>query len=241
MRRIILTLASFCLITVGHSAFAGLTDEVSKDQRELERTMGAIVRNKHFDKRGKFELAFTGGVMPYDSLIAHYMLGGRATWHLSDHFGWEIVDLQFVTPSLTSFTTGLVSSKGIDDLQTSELKMIATTNLLISPFYGKIRFIGRMVLFYDIYIVAGLGLTEVNTLKVSAASQNATPTESRVRNNWDPTLNFGFGFKVFYTDLFGFIIDFRDYVIFTELYGEKRLHSNFSVFFGINFFLPTFG
>jgi hypothetical protein len=55
--------------------------------------------------------------MPYDSLVNHYMLGGRAAWHFSDHYGWEIIDTSVVFPTITGYSRDTVSKQNISNLQ----------------------------------------------------------------------------------------------------------------------------
>lgn len=209
-------------------------------QGEYEREIGAIVRNKYFYKTGRIELGLTGGIMPYDSLVEHYIFGGRASWHLHDHFGWEIIDAQIAIPKTTSFATGLVSARGLSNLQTSRLKQSYTTNILLSPFYGKIRFFGSQVLYFDIYFVLGGGLANTETMKYSTTATDGAVTESQIRSGMEMALDWGGGFKIFMNDYLGILIDIRDYMVNTEVYGKKAFKSNFSVFGGICLNMPGF-
>lgn len=209
-------------------------------QGEFEREIDAVVRNKYFYKKGHIELGLTAGIMPYDSLVAHYMGGGRASWHLHDHIGWEIIDAQLAFPSTQSFATNLVTERGISNLQTSRLKQIYTTNLLLSPFYGKIRFFGSQVLYFDIYIILGGGVANTETVKFSAASTGAAVSETVSRSGMEMAVDWGGGFKIFMSDYVGLLIDLRDYMVMAEVYGKKSMKSNFSVFGGLCFNLPGF-
>lgn len=213
----------------------------SSSQREYEKSINAVVQNKLFYKSGRIEAMGTAGVMPYDSLTAHYMLGGRLNWHLSDHYGWEILDAQLAFPSVTGFTRNLVSSKNISNLQTPKIKMLAGSGFLLSPVYGKIRFFGRQVLYLDIYLVFGIGAANTEILQVSSTGQDQPPAENILKTNWDPMFDFGLGVKIFLNRAMGLVIDLRDYVISSQTYGRASLKSNFSVFGGLTFFIPTFG
>lgn len=213
---------------------------IGGDQKDYEREINSVVRRKLFYKSGRFELTPRAGVMPYDSVVNHVMFGGSAVWHLSDHFGWEIADFQIVQPSITSFTTDLVSSKGISNLQATKLNLLASTNLVISPVYGKVRLFGSTIVHFDIYFTLGLGVarTKIATVTAAGAGQAATSTDST--STMDPMLNMGFGFKFFVNSALGIVLDVRDYVTYSTLYGGKRLKSNFGVFGGLSFYLPTF-
>lgn len=224
----------FCALFLTPNAIA-----ISESQSDYERSIEAVVRHKEFYKPGHFEISAIAGAMPYDSVISHYMLGGRMTWHMADHFGWEIVDLQVSFPAVSDFTRGFVSSYGISNLQTTKLNIMGTTNFLVSPIYGKIRLFGASVLYFDLYAVAGLGMAKTQTIKYSAAGSSGMG-ETSMRSGFDPAFDLGIGFKFFINRGMAFIFDMRDYVVYTQLYGKNQLRSNFSVSAGLSFFLPLF-
>ncbi|MBI4405513.1 MAG: outer membrane beta-barrel domain-containing protein [Deltaproteobacteria bacterium] len=229
----------FCLVFVAFvPCFA---NDIPPDQDEYERSIDAVLRHKHFYKKGHLEFTPVVGVMPYDSLINHYMLGGRAAWHFTDHFSWEILDAQITFPSTTSYFTGLVKDKGLSDVQTPQLKMLLGTNFLVSPFYGKVRIVGRSVLHFDIYLLAGLGMAKAEQLRLSASGVGGDVSESILRSNFDPMATVGFGIKLFLNNVLGLVVDMRDYIVYTPIYGNKQIKSNFSVFGGLSIFLPSFG
>lgn len=209
-------------------------------QGEYERGVEAVVRNKFFYKAGRIEVTGAAGVMPYDSLVNHYMVGGKLTWHLADHYGWEILDANMAFPSVTSFTSGLAQERGLSNLQATKLKQMFTTNFLLSPLYGKIRFFGSQILFFDIYFVVGGGLANTETFRLSTTGPSIAATESSVRTGMEPVFDFGIGFKIFMNQMMGIVVDLRDYVVYSEVYGKKAPKSNFSVFAGMTFFLPNF-
>ena len=238
--RLLSTLFIFILGFSFHSFAVEKHENNFDKQGEYEREVQAIVRNKFFYKAGRVEVAGTAGVMPYDSLVNHYMFGGKLAWHLTDHYGWEVIDAQMAFPTVTGFTTGLVQERGLSNLQATKLKQIFTTNFLLSPLYGKIRFFGSQILFFDIYFVLGGGLANTETFRLGTTATGTPGTEFTIRTGMEPTMDFGMGFKIFLNQVMGVVIDLRDYVVYSEVYGKKAPKSNFSVFGGVTFFLPTF-
>lgn len=228
----VLTLAAFS------GVFAASNPSPKAQQNEFEREIDAVVRNKYFYKKGRIELGLTGGLMPYDTLVKHYMLGGKAAWHLTDYIGWEIIDAQFAFPATESFTKDLVVARGLSNLQTSRLKQMFTTNILFSPFYGKIRFFGSQVLYFDIYLVAGGGLANTETLRYANAAGSAS--ETLIRSGMEPAVDWGVGVKIFMSNYLGLVVDLRDYMVMGEVYGKKSFKSNFSVLAGLCFNLPSY-
>jgi outer membrane beta-barrel protein len=231
---------SFLLIGLTSQGWA-LTSTLNPSQDEYEKSIEAVVRHKDYYKAGRLEVEITAGVMPYDSLINHYMAGGRLIWHITDHLGWEIADIQGAFSSVTSFTTNLVSSYGLSNLQTQRMHLLTSSNFLVSPIYGKFHLIGRSVVHFDAYLAAGFGVANDDTLMLSAPSSGGAVTQTNVRTGFDPLFDVAVGFKFFLNDTAGLVFDMRDYVVYSQLYSGQTLKSNYSVFLGLCFFLPTFG
>lgn len=114
----------------------------TETQNNVERSINAVVRNKYFYKTNKIELSGTAGAMPLDSVVNHLLVGGRATWHFSDHFGWEIAHIQVASPSITGNIKDIVTANSLSNVQFSQINLLATSTILLSPIYGKIRFLG---------------------------------------------------------------------------------------------------
>lgn len=234
-------LAALLLSTLVSLPAPAATEEGRAEQADYEREIGAVVRNKIYYKPGAVEFGFMGGTMPYDSVINTYTLGGRAVWHVSDHFGWEIVDVQYAFPSLGAFTSNLLKVySNINNLQNSQLNLWVGTGVLMSPFYSKIRMFGRWVIYFDIYVSVGLGFAKTETYRFGHTSPSTDPSSTLVRSAWDPGFSIGAGFKVYLTNGIGLLLELRDYIVYTEEYASRRLRSNYSVFAGLTFFLPSF-
>ncbi len=218
--------------------------EVGSPQNRYEKENKTVVRNKRYYKSGKLELGLSAGLLPYDSLYNVYMLGGRVTWHISDHFGWEILDYQKPFASVTSFTTNQVSEpppgKAIVALDAVKLKNSFGTALLVSPFYGKIRFFGAQVIYLDVYTVVGAGMFNTETVRFSNNGGTGF-NETITSDSWDLSINYGVGFKIFLNDAFTLFFDLRNYMVNSQKYGTKAFRSNFNVSGGVSFVLPNFG
>jgi len=210
--------------------------EVGSSQNNYERTIQAVVRDKRFYKAGNIELGIDGGLTPYDSTYNNYFAGGRLTWHISDHYGWEIVDYQHPFSTVAPFTTNLVTNAQIVDLQAVKLKNIVGTAFKVSPFYGKIRFFGSQVIFLDIYAVLGFGAVNSETHKF-----NFTTGDSIVTQGWNPSLNYGLGFSFYLSNNFTLQFDLRNYMAYTPTFGKSRFYSHFVFTGGFSMFLPGFG
>lgn len=212
--------------------------EIGSSQNLDEKTSRAVVRNKRYYKAGKIELGVSAGLMPYDSAVESYTAGARLTWHISDHYGWEIIDFQKSFSSVTSFITGsgLIGSVAqIQKLDVLKPNMMIGSNFVMSPLYGKIRFFG--VLYLDMYVVAGLGFVDTQTIRYSFTNQAG----SVVNTGMDFAINYGVGFKFFMTNAFTGFIDLRNYMSNSMTYDARKFSSFFTVSGGISLVLPNFG
>ncbi len=211
-----------------------------EEQREYEKSINAVVRAKHYYKPGKFEAGIGVGTMPYDSIISHYLFGGRFTWHITDHFGWEVLDAAIASGSVSGFTTDLVTTKGISNLQTIQIKTLLGSNFVASPFHGKVRLFGSSVVHFDAFAIAGLGFANTDVLKFSSPGENQASTQTIQKTGWDLMLSFGIGFKFFVGDSFAILFDARDYLIRSETYGSQNFKSNYAAILSASMFFPSF-
>lgn len=239
MRKILL----LCVIICVSFCFS----EIPKVQEEFEKSIQAVVRNKIYYKAGHIELNAVAGMMPYESLVNDFMFGGRAIWHLSDHYSWEVVDGLWSLSSVNTYAKDTVVANDLKPtgafpnggLSVNKLKLSFCTNFLISPFYGKVKFFGSQSLFFDIYFLIGAGISQMENVQVF--NNGGTAGETSLSTTWDITVPVGLGFKVFLNPGIGLVIDLRNYFSYSNLYNQKYIKGSFSAFIGLSFFIPSLG
>lgn len=244
MKNLITRAALLLLPLVCGTAFAIVSD-VGGGQGDYEREVGAVVRNKRYYKAGKLEINADVGLFPYESVSSNYQFGGRLIWHFSDHLAWQIVDAQYVASSVDMGYIGSLSNAAgagaLSNVQTVLPKLFISTNLMLSPTYGKIRFFGSSVLYFDIYGSIGLGAAKTDTHKFTTiGTSSTTVTDTVVNSGMGLMGNFAVGFRIFAGHSLGFNIDLRDYLASTKVYDSTSLKNFFVVTFGVSFFLPGF-
>lgn len=126
------------------------------DESEL-----GVVQNRLYTKAGKVEVGFFGGLVSTDPFLDVQTIGASAGWHLSEYFalhalGWK----SYASPSSA--------------LRVFEAERKATTNtnmpksflgleLAGSFLYGKLSLFGKKIIYYDLYVNGGAGLTETES------------------------------------------------------------------------------
>lgn len=241
----LIALAALLLPLICQNAHANVTD-VTGGQGDYEREVGAVVRNKRYYKAGKIELGIDAGVLPYESVSSNYQFGGRLTWHISDHLAWQILDAQVVASTVDSSyiggLSGAAGAGGLADVETVLPKMFIGTNLLVSPTYGKIRFFGSSVVYFDVYGLIGLGAAKTETHKFSTVGTSGTSVNDSIVNSGMGAMgDLALGFRIFMGSGFGLNIDMRDYLAWATTYGSSSAKNFFVVTFGLSYFIPSFG
>lgn len=218
-------LALALIFSVCLPAFA-VIPTVSEQQAEYERENKAVVRNKRFYKRGRFEFAGGAGMNPFDLVLSNQMFYGRVTWHISDRWSWEIANAFFGSPRETQYATDLVRVNGISNLQFTGIKLGVTSNLVWTPIYSKIRLWGATVLYFDGFGVIGGGLAQTQLFTFSSPGLNQPGVLSIGNAQMEPCVNLGLGFRFYFNRHFAFIFDFRNYLLYSTVYNQRTLRSN---------------
>lgn len=200
---------------------------VNQAQAESEREMKSVVRNKRFYKKGHFEIAAGAGLNPFDLVLANQMFYARATWHISDSWGWEIANAFFGSPKERQYATDLVTANGISNLQFSGIQYGVTTGVVWTPIYSKIRLWGSTVLYFDGFGVFGAGMASTQLFTYSSPGLNQAGTLTIGQARMEPCVNIGIGFRFYFTRRFAVILDLRNYLLYSETYGQRSLRSNY--------------
>ncbi|OFZ00195.1 MAG: hypothetical protein A2070_12815 [Bdellovibrionales bacterium GWC1_52_8] len=122
-----------------------------------------VVQNRAYSKARKFELGFLGGITSSDPFLNVTQTGGSLGFHFSEYFALHLFGWK-------SFT------RNSSALNTFEEKMGATTNYnaprwywgaegSASLIYGKLSFVGKAIMYYDMHVLAGAGTTATESGK----------------------------------------------------------------------------
>lgn len=123
-----------------------------------------VVQNRLYTKENKFEIGAFGGFLTTDPFLSVKTAGGSLGYHLSEYFsitavGWK----DFVSDSTASATliqkTGSVAA-------VNRPKNFLGGELGVSALYGKLSVFGRAIVYYDIRLSLGGGITDSETGKL---------------------------------------------------------------------------
>ncbi len=243
--------AALCLLLGVYSSqsFAAEAEKALTPKNEYEREISAVVRNKTYFRAGSFEIGVNGGLLPYESVVKTYMVGGRASYHFTDSIGWEIGDFQYHFPSVGSFLINTLQSEAADHigdgsnygLDNAHPLMVGSSNLIITPFYGKIRLAGSWVVTFDFYAVAGVAFGQTRTVNYKSTGATTMPSETITLTKWNPGFNLGVGFRFYFNRSLALTFDLRNATVRARTYNKDHFRSFFSTTVGLTLFLPATG
>ena len=221
--------AGFWLVLWG-LAVAPLASEASEKTDWGEGGKVYAVQKKGYPLKN--ELYAAVGVLPMDAFYKGVTFGAGYTYHFSHHFAWEV--FQFLASSNidTGLKEDLQNVFSIEPSSFREVKMLANSNVVFVPLYGKMSWLNRQVIQMELYLTAGPGIARYKEYVRQGAEGYAE------ENKYSFSANFGMGLRFFLNESFSVRLDLRDYVNFID--GGPDHAAYFSLGLGWNFRMPKF-
>lgn len=202
-------------------------DEVSRywgKKRNL-----AVVQKRLFAKDGRLEFTVFGGIIPNDPFLTYIPVGGRFNYYFIESLSMEVAGSYTgtgvrVESDLAGFLKNNPNIKANTDLLDQPLWR-ASAAVVWSPFYGKMALANANLSHFDINLVAGLGVVQV---------ESPTPDRSGFQTEIKPEGTLGAGMRFFLTDFMTLRMDYRQ-GIFQKAGGGVSTPSELTL--GLSFFL----
>lgn len=197
-------------------AEAQCIDEAIRDELNARRRYRGV-RERLFQKAGRFEVSVMGGVYAADLLSASYLLQGALTYHVSEEIGLEA---SFAYSRADSALVRIIEQdRGITLVRLDAPVFIYQAHLVWALAYGKVRWFGAEIGRIEFNVALGGGVTD------NQSSRGLTGS-------------FGVGVRFFFGEWFALRIDVRDQILQQELLGESAIVNNLTATFGLSMFIP---
>jgi outer membrane beta-barrel protein len=179
----------------------------------------------------KHELYGAVGVLPMDAFYKGITFGAGYTYHFSHHFAWEALQVAYSANVDTGLKDKLQDfDVGVENFR--EVKLLANSNVVFVPLYGKVSWLNRHVVQMEVYFTAGPGIAQYKEFERRGASDYAESTEYAFSGN------FGMGLRCFLNKNLSLRLDLRDYMNFID--GDIDNAAYFSLGLSWNFQMPKF-
>lgn len=195
---------------------APVLDLAAGDRRAIEKRMDSYwsvekdlpsIQGRKFTRDGKFGVGLYTGILSSQPFYWYIPVGLRATYFLSDNFG---VGIEGSFTGETSFNTELsdyLEGERPNDFTTAmkEDRFVWRAHAVATwhPLYGKLAFLQRKLVHFDLNLVGGLGAVGVDRpddIRKNVASAVA------------PEVLLGGGVEIFITESIAARVDGRFYV-----------------------------
>ncbi len=215
----------------------GKKDADPLEERRRKRII-KIVQKKDFLKYHRLELTPTFGLVSNDPFLRRILGGLNIAYHVNELFSVEVflagspnlgkTDLKPLTNQL------LTGTEVVPDI--SRIEFIGVMDFGISPIFGKLELGTLKVITYDLFILAGAGV-------VYTADDETIITggDEKYLKQWHLATNFGFGFRIAFTQAFALRLEGRSYIHIEQVDRDAlnlEMKNNFAFQIGASFFLP---
>lgn len=150
---------SLAVISLYFLPISGLYNQAYANDERFTNFEIRVIRPRFFSKRGKFELGTEGVVITNQTFIYTYLASGILSYHFTESLGLELSGT-FGTSIDKEDKTILETDFNIKT-QIIRTKTIYSASMLWTPIYGKYQLSSGRLIYFDTYLVGGLGTTGV--------------------------------------------------------------------------------
>ncbi len=145
-------------ILAGSHGLSTLAFAESQDDRFKDVEI-RVIRPKFFSKRKRFELGADFSVISNQTFIYSYLLTGNATFHLTET--WAIEGAGSYGFSIDKADKRDLDSEFSIKTEILRTKYMLDGALLWSPIYGKYQLASGRLIYFDTFLIGGLGMSGV--------------------------------------------------------------------------------
>jgi outer membrane beta-barrel protein len=219
-----LTLTAALLAPTAHVWAQEGEETPASPQEQLEQDLALfwggkrqvkIVQRREFIKDGKMEATVFGGVIPNDDFIFYITPGVRFGYHFTESL---MVEGSFAyaseqTTELKSFLENSDIALNRADIR-EFIKMYYNVDILWSPIYGKLSFLGSKLTHFDTFIGLGVGF-----FHTSGRKEDDNPDFQSLTN---PAANTVLGFRWHISELVNIRTEYRHYFFEKAIGGISK-------------------
>jgi outer membrane beta-barrel protein len=166
-----------------------------------------VVQNRVYTKEGKFVLGALGGTTIADPFLSIKQYGGVLGYHFNEFIGVEALGWKNVVGKSSALKTAEQQGK---DQNTVDPRWFMGAEGLGSIMYGKLSLLGARIIYYDMHLAAGLGVT---------GFEHYRPNKSAL-TDMSITYLWGVGQRFYITNALSLRLDYRNQ-IYKETIREK--------------------
>ena len=195
-----------------------LTVPAASAQQSFEKEDIVVIQQRPFVRKGRFEVAPYFAVATNETLFVHLGVGALLNYHILENLSVGASYVKYFTMETPLFDSIQKDYRVYPELW--ELDFYTGLHVTYAPIYGKMILAGSAIVHYDVYAIAGGGVTRTSL------------------TDWAFTGNFGVGARFFLTRWMTFNLEVRDYIFQENFNAGSRVINNVMLHVGLSFFIP---
>jgi outer membrane beta-barrel protein len=105
------------------------------------------------------ELNGGAGMLPINAFDKGFIVNGSVTWHFNSFVAWEIAQASYVFAQLdTGLKQQLMDNFSVQPTELATPLFLGSTNVVFTPFYGKLAAMNQSVGHVELFFPVGLAL-----------------------------------------------------------------------------------
>lgn len=157
------------------------------------------------------------GFLPLNAFFKGFTVNGNVTYHFSTTWAWEIAQASYVFVSSDSgLEQQLLNNFNVQPTQLTSAQFLGSTNILFTPFYGKLAGLNHSLSHIELFFPLGLAL---------GYYQNP--------NGFLEGLDIGLGIRWFLSTHWSLRVEARDYLL-TPGFSNFNLTQELEVAIGLS-------
>lgn len=214
--------------------------ELALPEEEQRKRVIQTFQRKDFLKIGRYEASPHLGFVTNDPFINRYLVGASFAYHVTEIFGVEVSGT--FSPTFGELDYKPITKQIINENQVtpdiSRIQFYVNGNFQFSPIYGKVALGAGRIIVFDLFGIFGTGVVNTND-DLEALQKTEDPAAIATQVQFHPTLNFGGGIRVIFSETFALRVEGRG-LSYIEVLESTTLEmkNNFTLLSSLSFFFP---
>ena len=151
----------------GDTSSEGETVDVSKITEKYwaqgKDTELGVVQNRKYTSEHKFELEAFAGILSTDPFLSVHSIGGSIGYHFSQYLSLHAVAWKAAVSPSDAYRAFEAQAASTATLNTNPPKSFYGLQGNFNFLYGKASLFGHAIIYVDLFILGGLGVTDTST------------------------------------------------------------------------------
>ena len=214
------TLLLTSAITLAATVTFAQTDNRGSDKVDLKKLEDkyfsakdddyGVIQNRTFSKAGKVYLSLVYGPLVNDAFSKSRAAGGMLGYYFTEDFGMEASYLNYdstKSDSVANFNS--LSSAGVSP-NYNLLKSAIAASITYTPFYAKMAFMNKAIMYFDMGFTLGAGLSSYNQVIFKRVQGPGTAIGEDTETASAPHFELGVMQQLFLNKNFAFRVDVKN-------------------------------